>query len=250
MSEPASRRTGGFVVGFPGRRDAAASALAEAQAQAIPGFAPADLIRRIEDAFGGGPKHFSPANSDEDPADGWDAPGPDAEPTPLVDPVAEARAAAYEEGFAAATAAFETNAARDRALLDALLTEIRAGRGLDREAVALRLRQTVLALVERLVGEVGVSGELLAARIQAATELLADSSESALLRVHPDDVALLDGGLPDTIFAVGDAQVARGSFVLEAASTIVEDGPALWLEQLATAIDRAPLPSARGAGAC
>ena len=47
------------------------------------------------------------------------------------------------------------------------------------------------------------------------------------------------GLLPDTIFPVGDAAVARGSFVMEAASTIVEDGPALWMEQLTAAIERA-----------
>ncbi|RZM09613.1 MAG: flagellar biosynthesis protein FliH, partial [Sphingomonas sp.] len=84
--------------------------------------------------------------------------------------------------------------------------------------------------------------ELLGARIETASELLADKAESAMLRVHPDDVALLDGHLPKTIFAVGDATLARGSFVLESASTIVEDGPELWLEQLTQAIDRVSVP--------
>jgi flagellar assembly protein FliH len=46
------------------------------------------------------------------------------------------------------------------------------------------------------------------------------------------------------VFAVGDVHVARGSFVLESASTIVEDGPELWLEQLAQAIDRVAVPTA------
>ena len=95
-----------------------------------------------------------------------------------------------------------------------------------------------------LVGEAGVSADLLAARVEAAADLLADKAESALLRVHPADVALLDGKLPPTIFAAGDAAVARGSFVLESASTVVEDGPTLWLDQLALAIDRVPLPAA------
>ncbi|PMY02631.1 flagellar biosynthesis protein FliH, partial [Pseudomonas sp. MPR-R2A5] len=74
--------------------------------------------------------------------------------------------------------------------------------------------------------------------------LLTDVTESAMLRVHPDDVALLEGKLPRQIFAVGDASVARGSFVLESASTIVEDGPDLWLEQLAQAIDHVAVPGA------
>ena len=54
--------------------------------------------------------------------------------------------------------------------------------------------------------------------------------------------ALLEGRLPATIFAVGDAAIARGSFVMESASTIVEDGPELWLDQLAQAIDRVAVP--------
>ena len=101
----------------------------------------------------------------------------------------------------------------------------------------------MLLLVGRLVGEVGVSAELLAGRIESAAEALADAAESALLRVHPDDVALLDGRLPGTLFAVGDATLARGSFVLESASTIVEDGPDRWLEQLTQAIDRVAMPA-------
>lgn len=236
-------RTGGFVVGFPGRRDAAATALSQRQLEQPVGFAPRDLIQRIEEAFASGPKHFAPANRDDDPTAGWNPLDPEVEETRFVDPIEAARSAGYEEGVAAATAAFEVSAARDRAMLETLLTQIRAGHSVDREAVARRLRQTVQLLVEQLVGEAGVSGELLAARVHAAAELLADASESAMLRVHPDDVALLAGELPDTIFAVGDAQVARGSFVLEAASTIVEDGPAIWLDQLAVAIDRVPLPA-------
>src|SRR3546814_16503454 len=69
------------------------------------------------------------------------------------------------------------------------------------------------------------------------------AAESALLRVNPADVALLDGKLPKNVFAAGDEGVQRGAFVLEAASTIVEDGPDLWLEQLGQAIDRIAVPT-------
>ena len=124
-----------------------------------------------------------------------------------------------------------------------LATALGSGNRLDRERIAARIRETVLLLVGKLVGEAGVSAELLARRVGTATDLLADSAESALLRVHPDDVALLDGRLPATVFAVGDPAVARGGFVMESASTIVEDGPALWLEQLTTAIDRVAVPA-------
>jgi flagellar assembly protein FliH len=125
---------------------------------------------------------------------------------------------------------------------EALAGALAGAERFDRERVAQQLRQTVLALVARLVGEVGVSGELLAGRIAAAVDLLADAAESALLRLNPADLPLVEGLLPGTIFAAGDAEVARGSFVLESASTIVEDGPEQWLEQLGQAIERVAVP--------
>lgn len=247
---------GGFVVGFPARRDAAAMALADAHATRAAGFTPAELIARIEEAFGGGPKHFSPApagspapqhfnpaDRDANPTQGWDPMDADAEPTPFIDPVATAREQGYAEGVAAARAEMEATAARDGAMLTGLAAALAQASGFDRDLLAGRLRATVMTLVSRVIGEAGVSAELLARRVEAATDLLADASESAMLRVHPDDVALLDGHLPATVFAVGDEQVARGSFVLEAASTIVEDGPEMWLDQLTAAIDRVALPA-------
>lgn len=247
---------GGFVVGFPARRDAAAMALADAQATRATGFTPAELIARIEEAFGGGPKHFSPnqanaaapqhfapADRDGDPTAGWDPMDADAAPTPFIDPVATAHEAGYAEGYAAARVELEAACARDGAMLTGLAAALGQASGFDRDLLAGRLRATVMTLVSRVIGEAGVSADLLARRVEAATDLLADASESAMLRVHPDDVALLDGHLPITVFAVGDDQVARGSFVMEAASTIVEDGPGLWLDQLTAAIDRVALPA-------
>jgi flagellar assembly protein FliH len=233
----------GFVVGFPSRRDAAASALAEERAAQTPGFTPAELIARIEEAFGGGhagPRHFSPADRAHNPTAGWDPLDPNAA---FVDPIEAARDAGFEEGFAAASQAAQDAAARDRALLLGIADALQGAHGVDREALAGKLRATVLALVTRIVGETGVSADLLTARVDAAAGLLADESESAILRLHPDDVALVEGKLPATVFAAGDAALARGTFVLESASTIVEDGPALWLDQLAAAIDHVALPA-------
>ncbi|WP_375249606.1 FliH/SctL family protein [Sphingomonas sp.] len=239
----------GFVVGLPYRADAAATSRVSERALAPAGFSPADLIQRIERAFGGNtaetvtPRHFAPADRGDDPTAGWDPLDSAAEPTPYLDPLELARAEGYEDGVAAATVAARDAAERDRMLLTTLGAALKAGGAIDRDALAAGLRRTVMMLVRQLIGEAGVSGELLAARVSAATDLLADASESAMLRVHPDDVALLEGHLPDTIFPIGDAQVARGSFILEAASTIVEDGPELWLETLEAAVERAAVPA-------
>ena len=225
----------GFQAGFAARHMAAAHLLQQAFSPSA-GFAPADLRATAA------PKHFSPADPAHKPTAGWDLLDPNQPPSDHLDPIAAAHAAGFAEGQAAATVAAEEDRARDRQLLADLATALQAAGRIDRERVARHIRQTVMLLVTKLVGEAGVSPDLLAARVAAAADLLADAAESAILRVNPADVALLEGRLPNTIFAVGDANVARGAFVLESASTVVEDGPELWLEQMAAAIDRIAVP--------
>jgi flagellar assembly protein FliH len=244
-----------FVAGLSGRHAAAAAALTAAFGDAAPGgFEAADLKARASGrgkpksfapAEEGGPRHFAPLDRSHNPTEGWDPFDPEAstpENAGFVDPIAAAHEAGRAEGYAAALAEAAADAGRDRAFGETLGAALACAERFDRERVAHQLRDTVLALVTRLVGETGVSGELLAGRIAAAIDLLADSAESALLRVNPEDVALLDGRLPGTIFPIGDAGIARGSFVLESASTIVEDGPEQWLEQLTNAIERVAVP--------
>ncbi|WEK44662.1 MAG: FliH/SctL family protein [Candidatus Sphingomonas colombiensis] len=244
MSEPARD----FVAGLSARHNDAAVRLRRVLSERPAGFAPADLIDRIEHAFGGVPNprqpcSYAPANNDVMPDDHWDPIEPDAEPAPFVDPVEVARQAGYDQGLAAARAEQGDAAERDRAMLARLVEALRSDARIDRERLARNLRQTVLHLVTRIVGETGVSGELLGARVNAARDLIADATESAVLRVNPADMALVAGHLPATIAPMSDAEIARGSFVLEAASTIVEDGPELWLEQLTRTLDKVAVPA-------
>ena len=229
-----------FHAGFAARHDAAAHVLQAIFAPPM-GFAPADLR---DTAIAPRPRHFSPADAGHNPTAGWNPLDPAGEPNAFIDPIQTAHSAGYEEGLAAAAAASHEAGCRDEDLLATLSEALATGGRIDRDRIAQRLRQTVLFLVTRLVGEIGVSADLLGDRIEQATELLADSAESALLRLNPADVALIEGRLPKTVFAAGDAAVGRGSFVLESASTIVEDGPDLWLDQLAGAFDRAAVPAA------
>lgn len=240
-----------FQPGFAGRHRAAAHVLQRAFADPV-GFAPSEVEhigRRRADEELMAPRHFSPADPDRNPTEGWDPFESDlsraqAGGGAFSDPIAAAHAAGFAEGRAAALAEIEDVKAREQALLDQVSTALAAGAHFDRERMAGQLRQTVLHLVTKLVGEVGVAPDVLAGRITAAVEMLADSAESILLRLHPEDVALVEGKLPPTVFPVGDPHVSRGGFVIESASTIVEDGPDLWLEQLAAAIDRVPIPPA------
>jgi flagellar assembly protein FliH len=233
-----------FTPGLVARAPAGDSVLQRALGRSEP-FTPAPLDRigggarrRRADDAPATPRHFSPAH----PAEGWDP--FDAAQHSAAAPVdaAAAIAAAHAAGRAEALAEVALRDAGQAALAERLAATLGTGAHVDRDRIATALRHTVLHLVTRLIGEVGVDGALLAARVAAATELLAEAAESALLRMHPDDVALVEGRLPATLFAVGDPSLARGAFVLESASTLVEDGPALWLAQLAEAIDRVALP--------
>lgn len=228
-----------FVAGLSARHDPAAVRLRRVFDDRPRGFAPADLIARIEEAFAARGEPVAPA---PEPVAMEDfAP----EPEPALDPIEVARQQGFEAGYTAGAALRDDSVAQERALIEGIAAGLASDERIDRERIARQLRQTVLHLVTGIVGELGVSTDLLAGRVEAAAELLADASESAMLRVHPEDVALLDGRLPTTIFAVGDANVARGAFVLEAASTIVEDGPELWLQQLTAALDKVAVPSSR-----
>jgi flagellar assembly protein FliH len=240
-----------FTAGFAARHEAVAQALQHAFAMPPEGFAPVDLQARAARRTGPvsfapqnpGPRHFEPADPDAKPTAGWDPFESAATASAFVDPIATAHAAGIAEGLALARAEITEAGERDRTLLADLARALRADDRLDRERMARQLRQTVMFLVTKLVGEIGIAPDLLAGRIDAAADILADSAESAMLRVHPDDVALLEGKLPKSVFAVGDAGVARGGFVLESASTIIEDSPDIWLEQLAQAIDRIAMPA-------
>lgn len=257
MFESAAPRTAnGFVAGFASRHVAAADILARAFGAPDP-FAetgvvpvrPADFNAAPPAATDGGtaagPKHFRPADPDHNPTEGWDpfAANADDVGATTLDPVAEAHAAGYAEGLAAAAAASQSDQARDHALLARLAEALGTATHVDREAMAARLRQTVLTLVRQIVGEIGVSANHLSERIDAAAELLADSAESAILRMHEADIPLVEGKLPKAVFPVADPAVERGGFVLETASTVVEDGPSLWLAELGAAIDTVPVPS-------
>jgi len=146
-------------------------------------------------------------------------------------PIATALVAACIEGMAATVAELGDAHARDHKMLAELATALRSDGQIDREQIARQLREAVRLLASGLIAP-----DILARRIELAAERLADSSESALLRLHPDDVAPLEGKLPITVFAIGDAGVGRGSFVLESASAIIEDRPEQALEQLAHAM--------------
>ncbi|GAA4768489.1 hypothetical protein GCM10023219_13050 [Stakelama sediminis] len=253
----------GFTPGFASRHDRAGEALRKAFAP-VEGFSAIDIRDRIRDArpkpaadgpvgfspqsrhtgtadaAQPGPRHFSPADPEER-TQASAAPG--ANDSDFHDPFEAARTAGYAEGLAAARTEMAQAQHREEALVTRLSEALAQGSHFDRERVARQLRQTVLALVQKIIGETGIAPDYLANRVEVAADMLSDSAESAMLRLNPDDLAMVEDKLPKTVFPVGDPHVERGHFVIESASTVIEDGPDLWIEQLTAALEHVTPPS-------
>jgi flagellar assembly protein FliH len=195
------------------------------------------------------PQHFRPATPGANPTAGWDPFDPLGENGKGASQASQdATEAARAEGFAEGMAAAERMAAErgeaDAQALARIAAGLEAMSSFDRDALAGRLRQTVMFLVTRLIGEAGVSAELLSRRIEAAVALLADSAEAAVLKLNPEDLPLLEAQMPATVTPAADPEIERGGFRIETRATSIEDGPGAWLAQLAAALDRAALPDA------
>lgn len=193
------------------------------------------------------PKHFRPANPGVNPTAGWDPFDPLGEgaedfaaETPR-DAIETARAEGFAEGMAVAERMAAERGEADAQALTELSGLLEMMSAFDRDALASRLRETVVHLVTRVVGETGVSPELLNQRITAAVDLLADHTEVAQLRLNPADVLLVEGHQPARVTLVPDVSIGRGGFRVETRATTIEDGPKAWLDQLSAALDRESL---------
>ena len=244
MSDP----RGGFIPGETART-VDSGALGNYMAQMRGGFAafsPGGDAGPVHFSPAPGPKHFSPADPGHNPTAGWDPFDPQGRKSEPAEPEAPdpdaILAAARAEGYAAGLVAAQYSSENQVEAITRLARAIEGIDAFDREALAAHLRQTVLFLVTRLVGEVGISPDLLTARITAAAGLLAESSEPALLRLNPEDLPLVEGRLPERLFAIADKAIERGGLLVETKTTAIEDGPGTWLGQLAAMIDRVALP--------
>lgn len=162
------------------------------------------------------------------------APRP-AELAPEPDPVAEAYQRGYREGAAKAAAdAQRAEQARDQARAEIELAFAR----LDEEDVTAlreRLRQTVLGLCEAAVLPLALDAEGLALRVQRAVAMLRRAQDERLVRLHPEDLALVRERLPGSLKVEADPSVERGGLRIETADGGIEDGPGHWRRLLTEA---------------
>lgn len=161
------------------------------------------------------------------------APQPDAQPE---DPLALAWAEGYAAGAGQAQAEAAQQAGIEAEARAAL--ELNFAR-LDRELEDLlrqRLRDTVAALCEAALAPLALDEKALAERIERAVAMFARADDERIIRLHPDDVALVSPRLAEDWQVIPDPALERGALRVESASGGVEDGPAQWRAAIAEAL--------------
>lgn len=160
-------------------------------------------------------------------------------PTP-ADEVEDPIATAFAEGFAAGSneamdaaeaAAYAAAEAREKidfsfARLDANLAE----------QLRDKLLETVTALCESVLHPMALDADALARRVETAVAMFIRADDERVIRLHPDDLTLLAGKLPETWQFVPDVALERGALRVETASGGVEDGPAQWRAAITEAL--------------
>lgn len=166
-------------------------------------------------------------------------PAPPPEPQPQSeDPVA----LAYAEGFAAGAAEARAEAqeqmrieAEVREALSLSLTRLDHDMT---EELRLRLRDTVAALCEAAIAPLALDEAALLTRISRAVDMLARADDERVIRMNPDDLALVAPRLRQDWNVQADAALARGAIRVEGTNGGVEDGPEQWRRAIAEAMDR------------
>ena len=102
--------------------------------------------------------------------------------------------------------------------------------------LAALLTETVTRLVRQIVGEVQIDAATLRARAEAVAELVTAELGPARLRMHPDDIALLEG-LDLPLPVAPDHHLASGTILLETGEGWIEDGPQVRLARLRQQLD-------------
>ena len=159
------------------------------------------------------------------------APGP----VEIADPVAVAWAEGYARGAEdAQIAAAQAMAAEveARAALDLSFARFDAEMA---ETLRQRLQDTVMALCEATLVPYAHDIDALTARITRAVAMLSRADDDRVLRLHPDDLALVAPRLPSEWKVSPDPALERGALRVETSNGGVEDGPAQWRHALAEA---------------
>ncbi|EGD59431.1 hypothetical protein Y88_1586 [Novosphingobium nitrogenifigens DSM 19370] len=152
------------------------------------------------------------------------------------DPVADAYARGYAEGAEAGQSSARAEAAAADAARHRIETALSRMDAQMLDAFGARLRETVLALCESVLGDAAVSPNSLAARVETAASMFTRADDERVIRLHPEDLALIHARLPEDWHCEPDSTLERGSIRVETAQGGVEDGPIQWRRMLEEAL--------------
>ena len=160
---------------------------------------------------------------------------------PAHDPEAEQAslwAAGHAAGRAEAEAEYATILAERQAAQEKLRLTIARLDAEQEELLRQRLYATIEALCEAALAPLQLDADALLARVHRAAAMLARADDERVLRLHPDDLALIGEALPEGLETRTDPALERGALRLETANGGVEDGPAHWRRAIAEAISQ------------
>jgi len=163
------------------------------------------------------------------------APKKDVPPEPELD-IEALRAEAFAQGYEQGRQSLGQEFARQTQAVAALIRSAEALQPEPHGPLAELLTETVTRLVRQIVGEVQIDATTLRSRAEAVAELVTAEAGPARLRMHPDDIAMLEGvELPLPVSP--DHHMASGTIVLETGEGWIEDGPQVRLARLRQQLD-------------
>ena len=154
----------------------------------------------------------------------------------------DACAVAWDEGFAAGTAQAQAQTDAEALAAGQAAACARIELALARcnteqtEVLRQRLFAAVEALCEASLAPLRLDQDAFAARVHRAAAMLARADDERVLRLHPDDIALVADRLPERLEVRPDPTLERGALRLETDNGGVEDGPAHWRRAIAEAL--------------
>lgn len=177
-------------------------------------------------------------------------PAPETAPPPVIvpefpaapDPIEEARADAYAQGWADAQEAAELAAAKADETRGRMETVVRRLDGELAEQFRQRLMETVIALCESCLAPLALDKDALLRRVERAVAMFNRADDDRLIRLHPEDLAAIRAYLPNDWQVQADPTLARGAIRMESRSGGVEtggaeDGPEQWRRAIIEALD-------------
>jgi flagellar assembly protein FliH len=188
----------------------------------------------------------TPAPPPEDsalPFASFDKPQPAAPTAPRPpDPVETARGQGYAEGHAEGYAQAEHEAQEREAAWHDFAFAFDRINGQCAELLRQRLMATVVALCEATLAPMALDHDALARRVERAVAMFSRADDERVIRLNPDDLAMVKPLLPAEWTFAPDPMLEPGALRVEAHSRGmdgggVEDGPAQWRRAIAEALD-------------